>query len=243
MKFNSTILIRSDVIIPKRHLRAAYEALLSAAEANPSRVNHPDLSTLRHAGELKLALGSYGLYPEEATDGSLLNLRYREGRDEAVIHEALMAIGPFVKTGRSVVFANETGDIFRYYYDGTKAHHQVEGRLVFDPAAEAPMSLPPPDRLSEVAPEPRPWLTQAGTQAPDEPMGSGMTLRRHAEFGDAALHPYATRTGLTLPDEYEEAVKDSLGDIMHVCDREGLDFEEMLASAQARYSEEIDGDG
>jgi len=119
------------------------------------------------------------------------------------------------------------------------------GDLVSITVKDAPVAPPeePADRLSEVAPEPRPWLVQAGEQDPDAPMGSGLSLRAYAESGDAALRAYAVRTGLRLPDEYEEAVKDALTGIMHVCDREDVDFEAALDSARRRYNEEIDGDG
>lgn len=241
---NTTILVMSDVTIRKAHLLRAYDALLTAAEHNDGKHRFPPRSTIAHAGELKLALGSYGLHFEENAAGALMNLTFRPDRADntrEILSQAFEALGPYVVAGHAAIFASENAEVFRFYFDGTQCVVQ-EGYAAFTDAPTAPPEVPA-DRLSEVAQEPRPWITQAGTQNPDEEMGSGMTLRRHAEFGDAALQAYAVRTGLTLPGEYEEAVSDLIGDVQHLCDREGLDFEELIDRAGRRYNEEIEGDG
>lgn len=226
---------RDHVASQQFRLRHTHFAMAENAvvEAYP---NNPEV----RAGGLKLALRALGWEIETNQSGSIIELSLV--RQRAAEEPLFAALGPFVDAGGFIEFTNEECDRWRYFFDGTNAHRQ-EGRVVYGDAPEGPQSVPP-DRLSEVAPEPREWLRQAGSLGPDEepPYGSP-TLRQKARFAEEAVSVYAVRTGLDLDaDGRETAVKDLLTDLMHFCDQEDLDFEDLLSGAQGFYDEEINGE-
>lgn len=60
-------------------------------------------------------------------------------------------------------------------------------------------------------------------------------------WADAALDAYARLTR-TIPEDSdtEELVRDLLTDLMHLCDRDGVDFAQELEYARGNYQEEMD---
>lgn len=63
-----------------------------------------------------------------------------------------------------------------------------------------------------------------------------------AEWARQALETFAATTGLNMDGETPEAIGDLLANIMHFCDRNGLDFDERLANARFHYDEETQDD-
>jgi hypothetical protein len=45
-----------------------------------------------------------------------------------------------------------------------------------------------------------------------------------------------------MNDDVEQATRDLLGDLMHLANREALEFDELLASGRANYQKEINGE-
>jgi hypothetical protein len=65
-----------------------------------------------------------------------------------------------------------------------------------------------------------------------------------AEWARAGVEAMADQTGvLRAGDGMEEAIHDLLGNLMHLCDREGIDFNNVLIDARECYAEETDGTG
>jgi hypothetical protein len=60
-----------------------------------------------------------------------------------------------------------------------------------------------------------------------------------AEWAAAALRHFQCCTGT----DYDDSVTDLLGDLMHWCDRNGVDFGDELARARRHYHAETDGKG
>jgi len=60
------------------------------------------------------------------------------------------------------------------------------------------------------------------------------TNQDRAEWAAAALRHFQCTTGT----DYDDALTDLLGDLMHFADRENLDFEAALAMARAHYEAE-----
>ena len=86
------------------------------------------------------------------------------------------------------------------------------------------------------------WKHKAGKQNPEEIYCQGVpTLRRSSVLAEEALRLYAKRTGLSYGGDSEAAASDLLTDLMHLCDREGLTFEDLLSDARNNHTHEIDG--
>lgn len=86
------------------------------------------------------------------------------------------------------------------------------------------------------------WGYQAGAQDPFKVYLKGVpTLRRSATLGEEAVRLYADRTGITFEGDEETAIADLLADLRHLCNRDGLRFEELVERSQSYYSEEING--
>lgn len=77
----------------------------------------------------------------------------------------------------------------------------------------------------------------AGTYEPQDNRDDN-ALR--AEFAALAVKAYARRTGV-LDEEPELAIKDLLGDLMHLCDALGLNFEGLVESGRYHYDCEVRG--
>jgi hypothetical protein len=69
-----------------------------------------------------------------------------------------------------------------------------------------------------------------------------MTIPTTKDCAGYALHAveaFASKTGLEIEtDGLETAVSDLLADLMHLCDKEDLDFETCVARAEGHYHEE-----
>lgn len=85
--------------------------------------------------------------------------------------------------------------------------------------------------------KPVPWGHQAGTRGPDAPgaFEQDFTLRERAARAERAL-------AVHMNDDVEQATRDLLGDLMHLANREALEFDELLASGRANYQKEINGE-
>lgn len=64
-----------------------------------------------------------------------------------------------------------------------------------------------------------------------------------AEWARAGLAEFAVQVGLDHPDEsLETVIGDFLADLLHLCDLEGIYFEDMVSRARAHYEAEVNGD-
>ena len=91
-------------------------------------------------------------------------------------------------------------------------------------------------QLDEALPErTAPTKKKAKQQPPDpENMNDG-----RAEWAAAALRHFQCTTG----SEYDDGLSDLLGDLMHWCDRSGIDFDAELSRARMHYeAETTEGD-
>jgi len=80
------------------------------------------------------------------------------------------------------------------------------------------------------------WIRQAGNVAPDEEH-ENFTLRGRAQRADHAIAAYNDLRG--DPEFAETDVSDLLTDLMHLVDREGWDWKEVLTRASQNYDAEI----
>jgi hypothetical protein len=62
-----------------------------------------------------------------------------------------------------------------------------------------------------------------------------------ADRAEAALNAYIERRG--YEDDTGSDIADLLGDIMHFCKIEGIDFDKKLTVAQVNYAAETEGKG
>ncbi len=67
-----------------------------------------------------------------------------------------------------------------------------------------------------------------------------LTNEKRAEHAMSGVKSYANETGLDPLQELGTAVGDLLASMMHLCDKNGLDFEEILASAKRHHSAEVE---
>ena len=79
------------------------------------------------------------------------------------------------------------------------------------------------------------WKRQADKLDPDVPDKFGYTLRSRTEKAEGPVNVY-------MEEDYEQAMVDLLTDLMHLADREGEDFEELLSRARGHYKKEVDGE-
>lgn len=75
------------------------------------------------------------------------------------------------------------------------------------------------------------WKHQAGDIGPDEET-EGLTMRQRAESAEKVVKGY-------VDDDLETCMKDLVTDIMHLCDREGIDGQDLLDRAYRMYLIEI----
>ena len=64
---------------------------------------------------------------------------------------------------------------------------------------------------------------------------------RRAEWGYRAVEAYAAATHLNInpdADGLTTGIGDLLGSLIHLCEREGINFEEMMAKGRRYYQEE-----
>ena len=54
-----------------------------------------------------------------------------------------------------------------------------------------------------------------------------------AEWADAGIRGFLDATG--EPNCYEDSIRDLMADLLHLCDREGIDTEAVLASAKFNW--------
>ena len=82
---------------------------------------------------------------------------------------------------------------------------------------------------------PENWKRQAGKLDPDKvpEYGDDYTLRERAARAEKALSEH-------LDEDYEQGMVDLLGDLMHLADREGEDFDTLVRKARSHYLAEID---
>jgi len=67
-----------------------------------------------------------------------------------------------------------------------------------------------------------------------------LTNTDKAKFAEVAVKAYAEKTGLASPDEDEETkVSDLVADLMHYCDRTGVDWSTVMYRAHRHYGEEV----
>lgn len=62
-----------------------------------------------------------------------------------------------------------------------------------------------------------------------------------AEFAAVGVKAFAKRTGV-LDEEPETAISDLLGDLMHLCDALGLNFDGLVESGRQHYDLELRGE-
>lgn len=60
-----------------------------------------------------------------------------------------------------------------------------------------------------------------------------------AEWADEAVYAFAAVTHAADEEELDTLVGDLLCDLMHLCDRDGLDFAALLERAQTHYAAEV----
>lgn len=66
------------------------------------------------------------------------------------------------------------------------------------------------------------------------------TNLQRADWAMVAVRAFATETGLDASgDETETAVADLLANLMHLCDKEGIDFDVALMRGRSHYREEL----
>lgn len=72
-----------------------------------------------------------------------------------------------------------------------------------------------------------------------EPTGIDRPLNQErADIAFHALELYADKTGLSMKHDEETAIGDLLADIMHLCDRDGIQFDTYLLRARMHYDAE-----
>lgn len=59
-----------------------------------------------------------------------------------------------------------------------------------------------------------------------------------AKWAENALVTFGKDTGTSFDHEPDSALGDFLADLMHLCDREGISFEEMLDKGRRHYASE-----
>ena len=74
-------------------------------------------------------------------------------------------------------------------------------------------------------------MSKRKSKLPPDPEGQNDD---RAEWAAASLRHFQCTTGT----EYEDAPSDLIGDLMHWCDRNGMDFERELNRARRHYQEE-----
>lgn len=62
-----------------------------------------------------------------------------------------------------------------------------------------------------------------------------------ARFAGVGLKAYAQRTGTATQEELATVITDLLGDLRHLCDATGVDFEEVSEAAERMYRDELEG--
>lgn len=72
---------------------------------------------------------------------------------------------------------------------------------------------------------------------PLPPDPEGMNDER-AQWAHEGLKTYAAATGMSIEVKPDDAASDFLADLMHWCDRNGQDFEQLLARGRNHYSAE-----
>lgn len=71
------------------------------------------------------------------------------------------------------------------------------------------------------------WIRQAGPRDPNNPKPDGHSLVSRAAKIDEAVKGFDGEIG------------DLVADILHWCDREGVDFEDVLETARAHHDAEV----
>jgi len=72
------------------------------------------------------------------------------------------------------------------------------------------------------------------------PLGyTGPKNADRADWAAAAVLKFATVTGMIENEDAETTIGDLLADLMHLCDREGVDFHTCVARASDHYEEEV----
>lgn len=59
-----------------------------------------------------------------------------------------------------------------------------------------------------------------------------------AGWARVGIDAFAKKTGLTKADGLETMIVDFLGDLLHYCDLEGLNYEDLIRQARANYDAE-----
>jgi hypothetical protein len=92
-------------------------------------------------------------------------------------------------------------------------------------------------------PDPPKWIHKAGTASPDA-VFHGESLRTKADRVDARIkdYSYGDVPKRRRERDIESDIADLLGDLLHLCDKEGLDFEKLSKRALNYYKAEINGE-
>lgn len=85
------------------------------------------------------------------------------------------------------------------------------------------------------------WNRRAGSANPYV-THVGKSLNELATRADARIANYCYSDGVKYPvRDRRSDMLDMLGDLMHLCDKEGYDFNKILTDAKRHYEEEING--
>lgn len=72
-----------------------------------------------------------------------------------------------------------------------------------------------------------------------QPMTMPEANVRRAKLAEEILRVYCEKTGLTLEDDgADTAITDLLGDLMHLCHRDGLDLDDLTEKASGHWAAE-----
>lgn len=63
--------------------------------------------------------------------------------------------------------------------------------------------------------------------------------RERAMWAAVALEAFGNSTGICAEDEFDTAAGDFLADLMHLCDKNGVNFEDLLEKGRNHYESEI----
>jgi hypothetical protein len=61
-----------------------------------------------------------------------------------------------------------------------------------------------------------------------------------AGWAEKGLEAFGHTNGVSFEHEPDSAVGDFLADLMHLCDRDGLNFEDLLGNGRRHYDAEVD---